>query len=730
MKTIKLSVFVLLSFQFFSLSSFAQEAVIDSLETVLRHHLENDTTKVNLLNTLSYGYSNLDINKSDEKAQEAYDLSTQLNFKKGIAESLLRFGHNQIEKSELGAAEASALKALKLCEDISDQGCINSSYICLAEIAYYNSDRDKAKDYYEKLLNVFIKDGDSISQADMLNNLGILSYRKGDFDDALNLFKKAHTLREQLGLEKLSLGTLNNIGAISFNQGKYSEALKYFNKCLSIHRDDNNKDGIAQALYNMSAVYYDLKQYDKTLNYLNESLQIYKELKNRRQIASCLINIGAVYADLKEFTKALDYMTQSMRISEEIDEKLEMSAGHYQLGDLRLLMDQPKEAVNHYKTSLDLSSPAGEEVLICQANIGLGRAYVLLKNYTSALDHALKGKKIADKLELLGQQKLALGTLATIYSETGDFRTAFEYHQQFKTVNDSIFNNENIEKIAQLEYEYKIKRALDSVKIKELKLTKTVQTTSQDLEKSQRNYLWAVIGILLLSILLGAIIFYQKLRNAKSKTHNAIMEQKLLRSQMTPHFIFNSLSVLQGMILNKEEKKSIHYLSKFSKLLRITLENSRDKTVLLSQELAAVQDYLTLQNLENEAYKCTILVEESIDVSSFEIPPMLIQPFVENSIEHAFVNQVEDRKIDIRLNYVNKKLICTIADNGVGINFKTKSTNNNKNSLATTITSERLKVLSKDFNMEGSVTIEDRKKFDEQGTLVTLVIPYKSLDNE
>ncbi|WP_299336678.1 tetratricopeptide repeat protein [uncultured Psychroserpens sp.] len=730
MKNIKSSVFILVLTMFFSIASFAQEeAVIDSLENVLRHHKKNDTTKVNLLNTLAYGYSSRDINKSDEKVQEAYDLAKELNFKAGEAESLLRFGHNYIKKAELEEAEVFALKALTLCEDINDQDCINSSYICLAEIAYYESDNDKAKDYYEKLVAIFIKDGDSLSQADMLNNLGILSYREGDFDAALNSLKKAYTIREKLGYEKLSLGTLNNIGAICLNQGRYTEALKYFNKCLSIYRDDKNKRGIAQATYNMSAVYYELKQYDKTLSYLDEALDIYNELKDRRQIASSLVNKGAVYADLKEFTKALDYMTESLKICNEINHIPELSAGHFQLGDLRLLMEQPNTALEHYKTCLELAETIEDLVLVCQAHVGLARTYVLLENYPSALDHALKGKKIADDLELLGQQKLVSETLATIYSNTGDYKKAFESHQEFKIVNDSLFNKENIEKITQLEYEYKYRQQLDSLSINELRLTKTIKTTSQDLEKSQRNYLWATIGILLLSILLGAFFFYQKLKNAKSKTQNALMEQKLLRSQMTPHFIFNSLSVLQGMILNKEEKKSVNYLSKFSKLLRITLENSRDKTVSLSQELTAVQEYLTLQNLENEAYKCTILVDDSIDVELFEIPPMLIQPFVENAIEHAFEDQKEDRKIDIRLMYSDKNLICTIADNGVGINFKTENTNNNKNSLATRITSERLRVLSKDFNMKGSVTIEDRKKFNEQGTLVTLVIPHKLIES-
>ncbi len=196
---------------------------------------------------------------------------------------------------------------------------------------------------------------------------------------------------------------------------------------------------------------------------------------------------------------------------------------------------------------------------------------------------------------------------------------------------------------------------------------------------------------------------------------------------MTPHFIFNSLSVLQGMILNKEEKTAISYLSKFSKLLRIILENSREKTVLLSQELIAIENYLALHNIEeNEAYKYTLVVDDTIDILSFNIPPMLIQPFIENAIEHAFGTRKDNRKIDIHLKFANSNLICTILDNGIGIDALVKKKNSQKKSLATTITSERLKILSKDFKMEGSMKIEDRINFNEQGTIVTLIIPYKT----
>ncbi len=414
-----------------------------------------------------------------------------------------------------------------------------------------------------------------------------------------------------------------------------------------------------------------------------------------------------------------------MKVSKEINFRMQIALCLNNTGDVYLLLDKNSEALKYFEKAKKICLEVDNQRSLCNSYLGIATVYLNQKKYKKALINALKSKELSNKLGLIDYQMDVYELLSKIYESTDKYKKAFINHQQFKILNDSLFNKKNIEKITQIEYEYKYKQKLDSASIRELKLTKTVTTTSQSLEKSQRNLLLGVILFLITTLILAAIIFFLKLRNEKSKTQNIVIEQKLLRSQMTPHFIFNSLSVLQGMILNKEEKKSISYLSKFSKLLRITLENSRDKTVFLSQELTAIENYLALQNLENESYQYTILVDDAIDRSLFKIPPMLIQPFVENAIEHAFGNQKENKTIDVHLKYLNKELICTITDNGIGIDSQKEHKNPNKKSLSTTITSERLEILSKDFKMKGSATIEDRQKYNEQGTIVTLVIPHK-----
>ncbi len=712
---------------FFYVSTFAQTKELDSLKNLLKNHTKNDTIKANLLNNLSYYYSNSDIEKAQEKAQEALDLCKKLNYKRGEAYSLRRIGSNYRKIYELQKAKKYMLEAMKVYEEINDELGVNDCKLGLAAIAYYDNDIDAAIAYCEEALAFSLKNGDLELQASILGDIGTYSFKKGNMDKALIYLKKSSTLSNQIGAKKLELSAFGNIAAVYNTQGKYLEALNYLKKCLVVFRENGDKRGVALTCYNMSASYYELQEYEKTLSYLDEALQIARKLKNNGMITSCLINKGAVYADLKEFPKALDFMKKSIKISKEMNNETELSAGYFQLGSLYILMEQPEMAIKNNMKSLEISTRLDDKVYICHSSINLSRSFIALESYSEALQYALKGKKIADDLALLTQQKLATEALSTIYNKTGNYKKAFENHQLFKELNDSLFNKENIQKLTALEYEYKYQKERDSLKINELQLTKTITDTTNDLRKSKRNLLYGIIIFLVAALLMGSIIFFLKLRNEKAKTQNAIVAQKLLRSQMTPHFIFNSLSVLQGMILHKEEKNSVAYLSKFSKLLRTILENSRHKTVLLSEELAAIDDYMVLQNLDEiPPYKYILTVAPEINTSTLKIPPMLIQPFIENAIEHAFPYKKENKKITVTLSFENEKLICIIEDNGIGINIENQSTKKNahKNSLATTITSERLKTLSKDLKKEGSITIKNKKSLGAEGTLVTLVIPY------
>ncbi|MEE9363106.1 MAG: tetratricopeptide repeat protein [Cellulophaga sp.] len=725
MKINNLYILVLVFFLSFSTAILAQKAKIDSLKIELQNHIEKDTTKVKLLNNLAFFSFQSDLEATKLYLKKAEDLSNDLNYIKGKAKVLYLRGILESRKSNYKGSLYFFKGSLKYYESINYQDGIASIYNAFGIIYTRQGQYEEALAYYKKTAKINKSIGNKSVLIKNLLNIGNVYSETGRYNEAISNYKNALNHSIEIN-DEVSISSIQyNLSILYKVQGNYPLAIEYTNKGLEFKQKIGDTLGIANVLNNLGDIYGSLNKYDTALEYHKQSLDFSLQKGNVALIAVNNNNIGNVYLHKKEYTKALEYYRKSLEVSQEINSIKQVSSSFINIGKINLLLNKPLVARENFIKAIDISEKANIRDHITYSFLGISETYIHEKKYRKALSFVQKGRELSEELELLTAQQKASELLSEIYKNTGNYKRAFESHQQFKILSDSLFNKENIEKITRLEYEYKYKQELELASFRELKLTKTVIATTKDLEKSRQNYLWAIIGVLLVSMLLGSIIFYQKFRNEKSKTQNIVIEQKLLRSQMTPHFIFNSLSVLQGMILNKEEEKSVSYLSKFSKLLRITLENSRDKTVSLCQEFTAVDNYLALQNLENERYKYTISIDDSIDRSLFKIPPMLIQPFVENTIEHAFVNLKENRIIDVHLSYSNKNLICTITDNGIGIEFQKENKNQHKKSLSTAITSERLKMLSKDFNMEGSVTIEDRKKDNEKGTVVTLVIPYQ-----
>ncbi len=715
----------LVSFLFFAVNIQSQNKKIDSLKNELSIHKERDTTRVKTLNKLAFLYYRIDTNKTIIYIEEAEKLSDSLDFKKGKGKAIFIRGVVQMSLSNFDDAIAYYDQSEKLYAEAGFKIGVSNCYSGKGNVYNYQGDYEKALVYYNKALQIEEEIGITKNIPHHMYNIGLVYYYTGKYDEALISFNKVYEIYSEKKDEFRTLKTLNVIGLVYQTQGNYPYALKQHYKSLEIAKKLKDSSNISISLNNIGTIYIKQENYDKALEILEKALAIMKIKKNKKGIAATKNNIASVYIKKEENLKAIKYLKESLEINREISAKDQIVNSLNGLGDVHVSLKKYIDANNFYEEARNINIQIENQEGLSYSYLGIADSYMEQKKYNQALSNALNSLEISNKLNLLDYQRDAHEILAEIYKIKGEYKTAFNSYKQFKKLNDSLFNKKNIEKIAQLEYEYKYKQKLDSVSIKELILTKTLTATNKDLEKSQRNYLRAIIGVLLVSILLGAIIFFLKFRNIKSETQNIVIEQKLLRSQMTPHFIFNSLSVLQGMILNKEEKKSISYLSKFSKLLRIILENSRYKTVFLSQELIAIENYLALHNLENESYKYTILVDSIIDKSIFKIPPMLIQPFIENAIEHAFGNQKGDKMIDIKLSYSNNSLSCVIIDNGIGIDAQKKKKKQHKESLSTTITSERLKILSKDFKTNGSVTIQDRKKYKEQGTIVTLIIPHK-----
>lgn len=205
------------------------------------------------------------------------------------------------------------------------------------------------------------------------------------------------------------------------------------------------------------------------------------------------------------------------------------------------------------------------------------------------------------------------------------------------------------------------------------------------------------------------------------------LERRLLRSQMNPHFIFNTLGNIQGIILQSNPSLAVNYLGKFAKLTRKVLEQSRMETIRLSEEIDTLQYYIELQQLRlNNSFDYHLVCDDAIDMEVL-LPPLLIQPFVENAVEHG-LKPLSSRKgiltITFNEDVMKKLLICVITDNGIGLKESMqRKTGSAHSSLSSIITDERLSLMLKD-NPYSGFTMEERNDIaGEQGCITTLHIP-------
>lgn len=713
----------LIFFIVFTTAIFSQNRVIDSLKIELENHEVKDTIRVNTLNHLAFRHYRNDPPKAIAYIEESLELANKLNVKKFIAHSYYIKAVIYTEQANFKIAKANYEKAIQLYTLLEDLPGLKKCNNALGVLNAYKGDFELALKHYKESLRISKQLGDRIDDG-CLYNIGNVYSDIGDYSKALENFNQALEINKK---EKDSVGILNALNSIAnvyYQQGNYPLSLDYHNQSLDIAKKAKDSIGVFQSNLNLGNLYRQQFLNDKALEYYNKALAINKAQYNTRNITALKNNIAGVHYDNEDYDKAIASFNESIELSKEINDDVNLATALNGLGFVYFETKQFSRALNYFQEAKDICLENNYSYDLLDSYHGVSDTQLNVKKYDLALVNAKKLAELSEKYHSLKHKKIAYGLFSEIYERKGDYKNAFKSHEQYKILSDSLLNEENIKKLSEIEYEYKYKKVIEDAEEREVKLTKTVETTSKSLEKSQRNLLTGVITFVVISLVLALIILFLKLHNSKAEIKNIVTEQKLLRTQMTPHFIFNSLSVLQGMILNKEEGKSIKYLSKFSKLLRITLENSREPSVLLSNELEAIDNYISIQNIENEAIDFNLVVDNAIDTSKFKIPPMLIQPFVENSIEHAFKNKNISKEVTIKLSFKNDKLICFIIDNGIGIDSSERNMNQNKKSLATTITSERLKILSKDFKMKGAVTIEDRSRFNKQGTIVTIELPF------
>ena len=560
------------------------------------------------------------------------------------------------------------------------------------------------------------------------NTLGVVEYLTGNYKEAFLHLYEAFKINTQLGDEKTLAKIFNNLGLICSDQGNYPKSLEYHLKSLKISEHLNNKSGISASLNNIGTIYRYQGNYRKAQEYFFKSLHINQSLDNKQEIANNLNNIGTVLSNTEKQEEALKYFFQSLALEQQIGNKKFEYNCMLNIGSIYMNQNKYSLALSFLNNALEGKKVSGDEQGIPNILLNIGYIYLKQKEQRKAIDFMKRSLTESLHLESNEDIKESYRGLTDAYEFTNDCQNAFFNYKQFNKVKDSIMNADNMDKIANMQTIYETEKKDNEIQL--LNKDKEIQKAEITRQTLIKN---AVIGGVSIAGIFSFLLVRSYSRRRKTAFDKQVseVEMKALRSQMNPHFIFNSLHSINKYMLDNDKQNASEFLSKFSKLMRLILENSREQEVPLEKDLSALELYMQLEALRfQNKFRYQLDIDPDIDPEIALIPPMILQPFVENSILHGLRTK-ENGLIKITIAKENEMMRCSVEDNGVGRKqtVKTEEEEQEKReSLGMKITQERLTIISQLKKVEATVSIADLMDTENNpcGLRVELLLPFET----
>lgn len=480
----------------------------------------------------------------------------------------------------------------------------------------------------------------------------------------------------------------------------------------------------------------------KSVFNFQKGLDIANKHKITPKITDLNSKIGEAYAQGGAIDEAEEYFGNSLILSKNenkrraVEEKNKVADFYNQKRDFAKEIELRQEALNEIESFDDedkLNDDVNSGFLSPQRqNYKIANAYVAQDQYEKAIPYLERSISEADAREDLVVQKDAMRKLSEIYRDIGDYDKASEGYQRYVEVVDELYIKKEQELSQAKRFNKEI--ALKQNRISSLESERAINESryklafeNQELiQKNNRVQKWIIGTLIVIALLLLFTAYNQRKNVNRQKYANNQLALKSLRSQMNPHFIFNALNSVNSFIANNDERAANKYLSEFSQLMRSVLENSEEDFIPLFKEIELLQLYVKLEHFRfKDKFDYTITVDERINVEDFVIPPMLLQPYVENAVWHGLRYKEEKGKLEIDLKQTDPETIAiTITDDGIGRKkskeLKTDHQKKQKSKGMGNIR-KRISILNEMYRDKVNVTVEDVFE-NEEGTRVRLIL--------
>ena len=676
------------------------------------------------------------INIPDHVSQtfRSYQKAIADHNKKEIAANLSKIGDFYLSQSDYPNAQKNYERSLAIYQQLKNYDSIGSVYLKIEVPSRYQANFTKQLSSIQNAIKAFELSKNEKSLAESFRRKGTFYNNTEEWPKAEECFKKALIFYQHIGDERQQVYMLYNIG----NGKRFfdtANSLEFTERSLRLAEKINYEDGIAFNLSVLGAGYIPTRSFDKAARNFTKALEIYERTNNKGGIAETLLEFARMFLSepdsnlrklnilpSEKFTKAIAYQKRSLEIYTAAKNMGRQQYGINFLRETYERMGMHDSALFYYKRWVD----GQNNYFNTERQKALARIETKFL-YEKIEDSLTNEKKLTD--EKLHTQLIFV-----------------RQQQQLLELNQSQLDLANREK--DLQHVAYLKTQGD---LKNEQLIKKQNEREKAIAKLNQQRQWIyIIGIFVL-LAIGSLyfIYRSRLRSVRLETQlvkeKAAQEKKeiefqqkladvsmsALRSQMNPHFIFNCLNSIKLYTTQNDSVAASEYLTKFSKLIRLILENSRNERITLSSELAALELYIEMEAMRfKEKLRYSIQVEENVETSYIEIPPLLLQPYVENAIWHGLMPKEEGGHIAIVVAVQNDESLLNIkiTDDGIGRTAATalsKKIAGKHKSYGMKATTERIALINQIYKTGANVFVHDLVDDSGQaaGTEVMIQIP-------
>lgn len=517
-----------------------------------------------------------------------------------------------------------------------------------------------------------------------------------NYDSAIVYYKKELEIYKQAKNDKEIGRTYLKIGRMLSEKGEIAEASDVFFKVLTYAEKSNDTIRIAIAHTRIGRCYEFLEQPDKAIEQYKKGLEISEKFSIHKQMIALYGTLGNMYLQQSKTDECKTLVLRADSVAKILNNPYFTYGSNNLAGLYYLAIEDYLQAEKYMKLALDYNLEKNPNTSHTAGTyFNLGDIYARQKKTSQAISSYEKAYAIfSQQNEKKNMMDLA-NNLSELYATIGDYKKAYEFRKMYDAYSDSIINIETQMAIAELQTKYDVEKKDAQLKLldKENKLiAQEKKLKEQKADEAERNFYYTLgISILLLITIIIVIWFFI----SRQKINKKLSEQEIritrLQTQMNPHLIFNALVSIQEMILTGDKMKSVDSVSKFSKLMRSTLNHSDKEFISLDQEKEFLETYASFENDRNQgSIQFTISIDGDLEKTGAMVPPLLVQPLVENAFKHAFKTSIEHPAIlvEMKKNNAEKYLEIHVSDNGSGMNATASS-----ESKALTILKNRLTMI-------------------------------------